>query len=470
MRILVLALVWAQLASTVPVFAQSLPTLPELFGRGVAGAGGVAQGDTLMRVDVPVARYPDALCADGTPAVFYVRSARDAQHRDDWVVYLQGGGSCDSGEDCHARWLGQDGNFGANKLSSRFAPAGGIASGGIESVDARNPFAAWNHVFVYYCSSDGWAGQARDARASTVHAGVPTDYRINFLGARIIDAVFDQLRGGNGVLTYAASNGTRQSMPDLDRARNVLFAGSSAGGSGVRSNADRIGALLRREHLGCGPSCALRYAAVLDGSYGLGTESLGHAGSRVCGPLVAATCSYEQSMRRRWFDVLLDFRDGLADGSCVAHHLPLGDEWRCADGAHVLEHHLLTPFFVRSDLQDSLVMGNTIEAGFSYQGTPLDRTLYGLLEEGQLRALTTLAARSEEARLPSALEPPGAFGPQCGDHETLRSNEPTFRRSIVDANGTAHQMLSSLSEWLAGRGPVNIVQRFNASGPPAGCR
>ena len=60
--------------------------------------------------------------------------------------------------------------------------------------------------------------------------------------------------------------------------------------------------------------------------------------------------------------------------------------------------------------------------------------------------------------------------PQCGDHETLRSNEATFRRSIVDTNPIPHDMLDSLSDWLAGRGPINIVESFNASGPPGSCR
>lgn len=470
MRLLIAPLLATLLCTIGAAHAQRLPTLPEAFGRGTSGAGGVARGSDLMRVDIDLARYPDALCADATPAVFYVRSARAAQHREDWVVYLQGGGSCDNGQVCHDRWLGRDGNFGANKLSSAFAPAGGIKSGGIESPDARNPFAEWNQVFVYYCSSDGWAGQARDVRSVAVHEGAATEYRLHLLGARIVDAVFDTLRGGNGQLAYSDADGTRRAMPDLDSARTLLFAGSSAGGGGVRSNADRIGALLRSARPDCATgACPLRYAAVLDGSYGLASETLDHAGSRVCGPLASATCTYEQSTRRRWFDVLLGFRDGLADASCVDYHAPLGDEWRCADGAHVLEHHLQTAFFVRSDLQDSLVMGNTVEAGYSYQGVPLDRALYGLLEEGQLRALASIAARSEEARPASLLEPPGVFGPQCGDHETLRSNEPTFRRGIIGANGTRQTMLDSLSDWLAGRGPVSVVERFDASGPPASC-
>ncbi|HVF33940.1 MAG TPA: pectin acetylesterase-family hydrolase, partial [Candidatus Saccharimonadia bacterium] len=441
------------------VQASGLPTLPEAFGRGIPGAGAVAPGTDLFRVDVPGDRYPDAHCADGSPAVFYVRRARDAAHRDDWVVYLQGGGSCHSGEQCHARWLGRDGNFGANKLSSRFAPARGIAGGGIEDAGARNPFARWNHVFVYYCSSDGWAGTAKDVETEAVHEGVVKRYRIDLLGARIVDAVFDLLRSGQ--LAYAGANGERVALPDLDGARRVLFAGSSAGGSGVRTNADRIGALLRAQSSRCdGNGCGPTYAAVIDTSYSLSHEGLDHGGSLACGPEDTASCTYEKQVRSQWFGSLLGFRRGITDESCVDYHAPRGDEWRCADGVHLLQHHVMTPFFVRVDLQDPLVMDNTLDARLRYQGMPVDAAVYGALTEIQLLELATLASRSEEPRPVSALEPPGVFGPQCGDHETLRTDAPTYGRAVVDEAGVPRTMLELLDNWLAGRRPAAVVEHF----------
>ncbi|HET9482344.1 MAG TPA: pectin acetylesterase-family hydrolase [Xanthomonadales bacterium] len=456
-------------AGSVHAADATLPTLREAFGRGLPGAGAVAPGSGLFRIDVPGDRYPDAHCADGSPAVFYARRATDPIHRDDWVVYLQGGGSCDSGEDCRARWLGRDGNFGANKLSSAFAPQRGIVAGGIENPDPRNPFGGWNHVFVYYCSSDGWTGTAAAVATEAQHDGRTVAYRIDFLGARIIDAVLDLLR--SGAAGYTGAQGERVALPDLDRAQRVLFAGSSAGGSGVRSNADRVGELLRAhgercDARGCGPA----YAAVVDASYGLSTEGLDHRGSRACGAVAPEACTYERSMRRRWFDVMLSFRHGVTDSSCVAYHASRGDEWRCADGVHLLQHHVLTPYFVRADLQDRLVMGNTLEAGFRYEGVALDAATYGALEEIQLLELATVAARAEETRADSPLEPPGVFGPQCGDHETLRSDAPTFGRAIIGADGTRHTMLQVLANWLAGRAPAAVVESFEPGVPAPGCR
>lgn len=446
------------------------PLLGEAFGPGKPGAGAVKRGDGLFRVDVPADRYPEALCADGSGAVFYTRAASEPAHRDDWVIYLQGGGSCDDGEDCHQRWLGRDGNFGANKLSSAFAPRGGIVGGGIESERPRNPFAGWNHVFIYYCSSDAWAGQAANVALEAQHRGQTVAYRAHFLGAKIINAVIDMLQQNGGAVSYLDAQAQRHRMPDLDAASTVLFAGSSAGGSGVRSNADRLGEHLRRHNLRCSAEpCPLRYGAVIDASYGLSREALDHAGSSACGAELSAVCSYELSMRLRWERILGEMRNGLTDQSCVDYHRESGEQWRCADGTHLLKHHLQTPVFVRVDLQDRLVMGNTIDAGYGYQGVAMDRALYGALEEIQLRELALHAEIAEEPRPPGPLQTPGVFGPQCGDHETLRSNAPTYNRWIADDSGQRHGVLDLLSNWLNGTGPSVLIESFDPSGPAAGC-
>ena len=69
---------------------------------------------------------------------------------------------------------------------------------------------------------------------------------IHFKGARIIDAVLETLRRssrGRAVLPPGGTAG--KAIPDLDAATHVLFAGSSAGGLGANTNADRVAAKLR---------------------------------------------------------------------------------------------------------------------------------------------------------------------------------------------------------------------------------
>jgi hypothetical protein len=173
-------------------------------------------------------------------------------------------------------------------------------------------------------------------------------------------------------------------------------------------------------------------------------------------------------MQQRWFGIVLGFRRGVADASCVAFHEPGAEAWRCADGAHVLAHHVSTPFFVRTDLEDRLVAGNTVEAGYTHDGVALDRTTYGLLEELQLLSLPSIGERSEEPRTPGPLEPPGVFGPQCRDHETLRSNDATFARAIV-ADGRAWTLPEVFANWLEGAAPDALVERYDPAGPPPSC-
>src|SRR5688572_12813266 len=63
-------------------------------------AGGLAAGTDLKRVTIDRGQYPDAVCNDATPGAFYVgRYTRD-EDRNKWVIFLQGGGGCGSGQAC----------------------------------------------------------------------------------------------------------------------------------------------------------------------------------------------------------------------------------------------------------------------------------------------------------------------------------------------------------------------------------
>lgn len=97
-----------------------------------------------------------------------------------------------------------------------------FAQEGIFGSDANtNPFASANMVFVKYCSSDSWFG---DAPAS------PATYGYAFRGARIVSAVIGALTQYNGL---GASG----------QAERLLFSGCSAGGRGALVNLDTVAAL-----------------------------------------------------------------------------------------------------------------------------------------------------------------------------------------------------------------------------------
>src|SRR4029450_7098374 len=136
-----------------------------------SSTGAVRKGTAWMKVTLDLVQPRDAICTAGSPGVIYVRRASAPADANKWVLYLQGGGSCHSFEDCLARWTHKGSNYGAHKMSTdtRLAPAGGvnylappgIRGGGILSRSAGNAFATWNQVYFYYWSTDEGTGKAR---------------------------------------------------------------------------------------------------------------------------------------------------------------------------------------------------------------------------------------------------------------------------------------------------------------------
>src|SRR5262249_51017515 len=139
--------------------------------------------------------------------------------------------------------------------------------------DPRNKFAGWNHVLIYYCSSDSWSGTAGNVQLSaTGPDGAAAQYRIHFQGANIVEAVIRTLQQKPGGLpvTYHNEEHETGAMPDPDKASHVLCPGSSAGSGGVRHHADRLAEILRRDNIHCQSpgNCSLDFRAVSDAGYG----------------------------------------------------------------------------------------------------------------------------------------------------------------------------------------------------------
>ena len=413
--------------------------------------GGLAGGVDLTRYTIDTKVYPEAVCNDGTAAIFYYGPYSGAENRTKWLIFLQGGGSCIDGQNCAERWCNINTNYGFDKMSSS-ASKSSIRGGGFLSPEARNKFGTWNRVLVYYCSSDTWAGTKTTTLQATLGNGAPRQYEMYFKGSRIVDAVIDTLR-------YAAASSRRRAVPhgagvsapaatgawpDLDDATHVIFAGSSGGGNGVRNNVDRIGAKLRATN-----SRLVDYRAVIDAIYSPHGEFLDFSKTTLCA-MNPVNCTYQSYSAAAWNNTYVAVHGTRADDSCLQRHTLVepNTEWRCGDNEHVVLHHISTPWFMRADLIDPQHGGNFADARF---GTLAD---FATRVESELRNLPI----PEDLRSAT----PGLFVPQCGDHEAFTNSQDVFDTKVDGVN-----FHDAVWNWWTNVQPQQIIRHFTGTPVPA---
>lgn len=138
-------------------------------------------------------------------SAYYFKSATDPSQADVWLIDLQSGGQCYSKETC-------DDRDPSMKSSNSYGQT--ISKGGIfDDEKEKSPFFGSNKVFIPYCSSDGWIG---DAPASEETWGY------EFRGQRIIRATLMDLWRSDR----------------MGPTSQVMFSGQSAGARGMMNNVD----------------------------------------------------------------------------------------------------------------------------------------------------------------------------------------------------------------------------------------
>lgn len=151
-----------------------------------------------------------ARCLDGTPFGYYLRKA--LRPTTNWVMNLEGGGLCITPIDCYMRMSNGQGS--SDYWARQVRTNNQITS----SNPDINPFHNYNAVYLRYCSGDTWTG----TRTSKV------PYNMYFAGHHNLHNAINALVRDH----------------DLGNATRLIFAGNSAGGIGVFSNADWVQALL----------------------------------------------------------------------------------------------------------------------------------------------------------------------------------------------------------------------------------
>ncbi len=428
---------------------------PPLIGQALdcgtaTSVGGLADGNdaiALAQHAIDTAAFPDALCNDGSTAVFYYRPATDPAATNKWVIELMGGGGCHSADQCAKRWCSVDTNFSKTQMTSTTSPPdtngnGILARASDQALPAPNPIEAYNQILIKYCSSDTWRGTQRDLAVEAAHpvTGVPVAYRIHFLGRRILEATLDTLRrDGAPALTYGATQ-----LPDLDDATEVILAGASAGGGGTTFNLDWLQQRL------AGQGSSAQVLGLIDSTFAPELVGLDFSTSTYCTAMNLCT---DAEFLGYGYDVQTTTWGAEDELSCAQSHPT--ERWKCASDTHVIQNHLTTPFFVRQGLADGLISDLYVAGGIKTNGVAYTLQRFGADVRAQLLGLPNLRTTAEEGA--SITKAAGGFGPVCDKHETLRSTADTFQVTITPSGGDPTRMFDVWLAWRAGAGTAALA-------------
>ena len=169
-------------------------------------------------------------CLDGSQAGFYYNPLLTLSGSDTWVIFLEGGGRCNSESTCSQRTTTKFGS--SNYWNSTIEGSKSYSNSSVENPYFYNA----NHVFLPYCSGDNWVGQ--------VSTPTPDSFNFYFNGHLIIQNTLDALMNINYnhtmYLNHNANNSNVIIPNSLLNAKYILVTGESAGGMGTVMNLDFI--------------------------------------------------------------------------------------------------------------------------------------------------------------------------------------------------------------------------------------
>ena len=174
-----------------------------------------------------------ARCLDGSPYAFY--TSGNASSANDWVVYLEGGGECDTADDCAAR-AQTGGDMGSSIGLPNAIDEAGVSDGITDSQTKNNPhFAPFGTIYLPYCSGDDWLGNMRRKCDPWLRhcAAFPSENPSSDESSLFFSGHNNFVAAMN--LTLFTS--VRSAPESL---RSVVLTGGSAGGQGAYAHADYL--------------------------------------------------------------------------------------------------------------------------------------------------------------------------------------------------------------------------------------
>uniref|UniRef100_A0A8C4LA51 Notum, palmitoleoyl-protein carboxylesterase n=1 Tax=Equus asinus TaxID=9793 RepID=A0A8C4LA51_EQUAS len=292
-------------------------------------------------------------CNDGSPAGYYLKESKGSRR---WLLFLEGGWYCFNRENCDSRY-----DTMPRLMSSKDWPRTRTGTGILSSQPEENPH--WwnaNMVFIPYCSSDVWSGASSKSEKN--------EYA--FMGALIIREVVQELLGRG-----------------LNGAKVLLLAGSSAGGTGVLLNVDRVAEQL--EELGYP---AIQVRGLADSGWFLDNKQY-----RRTDCIDTITCAPTEAIRRG-----IRYWNGVVPERC-RRQFKEGEEWNCFFGYKVYPT-LRCPVFVVQWLFDEAQL--TVD-NVHLTGQPV--------QEGQWLYIQNLGRELRN----TLKDVPASFAPACLSHEII---------------------------------------------------
>lgn len=239
-------------------------------------------------------------CNDGSPAGYYLRKAHGSKR---WIVYLEGGWFCNSAASCRER------HHKVRELMSSKSWRRTKRGMGILSPNPHENPSWWNanHVYIPYCSSDAWSGNA---------SRWETGERFSFLGTRILVRVIDELL-----------------QEGLYHAKHLLLAGSSAGGIGVILNLDRLATRLKES------GSKVRVRGLADSGWYLPRNLTGSgkgATNKRCLVGEGRNCEPAKAIKKG-----MAYWRGVVPDDCARRNP--NEKWKCYFGEHVYSSDIQSP-------------------------------------------------------------------------------------------------------------------------------
>ena len=460
--ILALAIGALNPATAQPPLDQALClNVPHGPNAGVPTSGGVrawqGAGQPMVKVELT---EPGAVCNDGTPGAMYLRPSPALvaggvpnPARNHWVIHFKGGGGCRTFASCRARWCADPvkelNDPGLMSTAGAHLEAQGT---GIFAQVPGNPFRNWNHVMLYYCSSDNYLGghDFGEPVSPDPVGDLGHEHQIAFKGFAIVEAAFNRLLSSVAV---TLPNGSGVRMPLLENADVVLLSGDSAGANGARMHADRLAAELQNANVPMGANLPVLLA--LDA----GAAPLFDGGVLTWPAAPPQFASYTDWAADIAADQAL-FRgveSAHLDLSCLTFVGVV--ENFCYDYRYVQQNHITTPMFQRNDLLDTVANGQFISLGLApAQADYIDATESDLV---------TIAPPGLELRDDIAV-----FGPFCTEHvSVLITPQFTGQQAVGPGLTYATALMQWVQGCMAGACPAysEIRAQMAGAGPGATC-